>query len=173
MPSIQPSEQRRSHSTYVMTRAQAQASRAWWVVDATGKPLGRLASEVASVLRGKHKPQYTPHEDTGDFVIVVNADKVALTGAKLDKKFYYHHSGIPGGFRAESYRHLLARKGTFPVEKAVRGMLPKGVLGRQMITKLKIYVTPDHPHVAQQPRPLGSPGKTPAPDNVASAKAKG
>ncbi len=120
-----------------MTRAQAQSSRAWWVVDATGKPLGRLASEVASVLRGKHKPQYTPHEDTGDFVIVVNADKVALTGAKLDKKFYYHHSGIPGGFKAESYRHLLARKGTFPVEKAVRGMLPKGVLGRQMITKLK------------------------------------
>src|SRR6516164_3904010 len=89
--------------TYVMTTAEAQASRAWWVVDATGKPLGRLASEVAHVLRGKHKPQYTPHEDTGDFVVVVNADKVVLTGQKLDKKFYYRHSGIPGGFRAESY----------------------------------------------------------------------
>jgi large subunit ribosomal protein L13 len=140
--------------TYVMTKAQAQGSRAWWVVDATDKPLGRLASEVAKVLRGKHKPQYTPHEDTGDFVIVVNADKVRLTGTKLDNKFFYHHSGIPGGFRAESYRHLLARNGTFPVEKAVRGMLPKGVLGRQMLTKLKVYTTPDHPHVAQKPQPL-------------------
>jgi large subunit ribosomal protein L13 len=139
--------------TFVMTKAQANGSRAWWVVDAAGKPLGRLASEVAAVLRGKHKPQYTPHEDTGDFVIVVNADKVLLTGQKLDKKFYYHHSGIPGGFQAESYRHLLARNATFPVEKAVRGMLPKGVLGRQMFTKLKVYATPDHPHVAQQPSP--------------------
>src|ERR1700722_440386 len=142
------------HRTFVMTKAGAQSTRAWWVVDASGKALGRLASEVARVLRGKHKPQYTPHEDTGDFVIVVNADKVRLTGTKLDNKFYYHHSGIPGGFRAESYRHLLARDGTFPVEKAVRGMLPKGVLGRQMATKLKIYTTPDHPHVAQQPKPL-------------------
>src|SRR5581483_4635145 len=104
---------RGSHRTYVMTKAEAQGSRAWWVVDAADKPLGRLASEVARVLRGKHKPQYTPHEDTGDFVIVVNADKVKLTGAKLDKKFYYHHSGIPGGFTAESYRHLLERNGTF------------------------------------------------------------
>jgi large subunit ribosomal protein L13 len=145
---------RRTQTTFVMTKAQAQGSRAWWVVDAAGKPLGRLASEIASVLRGKHKPQYTPHEDTGDFVIVVNADKIALTGGKLDNKFYYRHSGIPGGFRAESYRHLLARKGTFPVEKAIRGMLPKGVLGRLMLTKLKVYATPDHPHAAQQPKPL-------------------
>jgi large subunit ribosomal protein L13 len=137
-----------------MTKAQAQSSRAWWVVDATGKALGRIASEVAHVLRGKHKPQYTPHEDTGDFVIVVNADKVMLTGNKLDKKFYSHHSGIPGGFKQESYRHLLARKATFPLEKAVRGMLPKGVLGRQMLTKLKLYATPDHPHAAQNPAPL-------------------
>jgi large subunit ribosomal protein L13 len=141
-------------TTYVMTKEQASSSRAWWVVDAADKPLGRLASEVAHVLRGKHKPQYTPHEDTGDFVIVVNADKVKLTGAKLDKKFYYHHSGIPGGFTAESYRHLLERNPTFPVEKAVKGMLPKGVLGRQMITKLKVYATPDHPHAAQKPLPL-------------------
>jgi large subunit ribosomal protein L13 len=143
-----------SHRTFVMTKAQASSSRAWWVVDATGKPLGRLASEVAHVLRGKHKPQYTPHEDTGDFVIVVNADKVLLTGGKLDKKFYYHHSGIPGGFSAESYRHLMARLPSFPVEKAVKGMLPKGVLGRQMITKLKVYATPDHPHAAQKPQAL-------------------
>jgi large subunit ribosomal protein L13 len=144
----------RAQKTFVMTKAQAQGSRAWWVVDAAGKPLGRLASEVARVLRGKHKPQFTPHEDTGDFVIVVNADKVLLTGQKLDKKFFYHHSGIPGGFQAESYRHLLARKATFPVEKAIRGMLPKGVLGRQMFTKLKVYAAPDHPHSAQKPSPL-------------------
>jgi len=142
------------HRTFVMTQAQATSSRAWWVVDATGKPLGRLASEVAHVLRGKHKPQYTPHEDTGDFVIIVNADKVLLTGDKPDKKFYYHHSGIPGGFTAESYRHLMARMPSFPLEKAVKGMLPKGVLGRQMITKLKVYATPDHPHAAQKPQPL-------------------
>ncbi len=143
-----------SHRTFVMTKAQATSSRAWWVVDATGKPLGRLASEVAHVLRGKHKPQYTPHEDTGDFVIVVNAGKVLLTGEKLDKKFYYHHSGIPGGFQAESYRDVLDREPTFPVEKAVKGMLPKGVLGREMLTKLKLYATPDHPHAAQKPQPL-------------------
>jgi large subunit ribosomal protein L13 len=148
---------RAPNKSFVMTKAQAQGSRAWWVIDATGKPLGRLASQVAHVLRGKHKPEYTPHEDTGDFVVVVNADKILLTGEKLDKKFYYRHSGIPGGFRAESYRDLLARDGTFPVEKAVRGMLPKGVLGRQMITKLKLYATPDHPHGAQKPLPLTSP----------------
>src|SRR5580700_11563300 len=145
---------RATHKSYVMTKAEAVTSRAWWVVDATGKPLGRLASQVASVLRGKHKPGYTPHEDTGDFVIVVNADKIALTGGKLDQKFYYHHSGIPGGFSAEPYRSLLARKGEFPVEKAVKGMLPKGVLGREMLTKLKVYTTPDHPHAAQKPQPL-------------------
>jgi large subunit ribosomal protein L13 len=156
MPSPETTQaaKRPRHKTYVMTKEEASGSRAWWVVDATAKPLGRLASEVAKVLRGKHKPQYTPHEDTGDFVIVVNADKIALTGNKLDKKFYYHHSGIPGGFTAESYRHLLARDGTFPVEKAVKGMLPKGVLGRQMLTKLKLYTTPDHPHAAQKPQPL-------------------
>ena len=143
-----------SHRTFVATKASAQASRAWWVVDATGKSLGRLASEVASVLRGKHKATFTPHEDTGDFVIVVNADKIRLTGTKLDNKFYYRHSGIPGGFKAESYRILLDKKPTFPVEKAVKGMLPKGVLGREMFTKLKVYATADHPHVAQQPKPF-------------------
>jgi large subunit ribosomal protein L13 len=140
--------------TFVASKAQAQANRAWFVVDAANKPLGRLASEIARVLRGKHKPTFTPHEDTGDFVVVVNADKIRLTGAKLDQKFYYHHSGIPGGFRTESYRHLLARKPEFPIEKAVRGMLPKNVLGRQMLSKLKVYATPDHPHAAQKPQPL-------------------
>jgi large subunit ribosomal protein L13 len=145
---------RNVQKSFVMTKQQAQRARAWWVIDASGKRLGRLASQVAHVLRGKHKPQYTPHEDTGDFVIVVNAHKVTLTGAKLDKKFAYRHSGIPGGFRSESYRSLLVRNPVFPVEKAVRGMLPKGVLGREMFTKLKVYATPDHPHAAQQPKPL-------------------
>lgn len=154
------SSTRGPNRSFVMTKAQAQSSRAWWVVDATGKPLGRLASQVAHVLRGKHKPQYTPHEDTGDFVIVVNADKILLTGAKLDKKMYYRHSGIPGGFRSESAKHLLARDGTVPVERAIRGMLPKGVLGRLMFTKLKVYTTPDHPHAAQQPKALPVPARS-------------
>jgi large subunit ribosomal protein L13 len=143
-----------AQKTFVATKVTAQADRAWFVVDATDKPLGRLASVVAHVLRGKHKPTFTTHEDTGDFVIVVNADKVKLTGNKLDGKFYYRHSGIPGGFRAEDYRHLLARDPVFPVEKAVKGMLPKNVLGRAMLTKLKVYATPDHPHAAQKPQPL-------------------
>ena len=140
--------------SFVATQVTAQADRVWFVVDAADKPLGRLASAVAHVLRGKHKPTYTTHEDTGDFVIVVNADKIKLTGNKLDAKLYQRHSGIPGGFRAESYRDLLARKPTFPVEKAVKGMLPKNVLGRNMLTKLKVYASPDHPHVAQKPVPL-------------------
>ena len=141
-------------STITAKKADADKSRVWFVVDATDKPLGRLASEIARVLRGKHKPIFTPHVDTGDFVIVVNAGKVKLTGNKLDKKFYYHHSGIPGGFKAEAYRSLLERKPEWPIEKAVKGMLPKNVLGRQMLTKLKVYATPDHPHAAQQPKPL-------------------
>jgi large subunit ribosomal protein L13 len=149
-----PTARRNPNRGFVATKEQAQESRAWWVVDATGKSLGRLASEVASVLRGKHKPTFTPHVDTGDFVVVVNADKVKLTGTKLDNKYYYSHSGIPGGFKQESYRHLLERKPTFPIEKAVKGMLPKNVLGREMLTKLKVYATPDHPHAAQKPQVL-------------------
>ena len=145
---------RNLHRSYVATPKDAVANRVWWVVDATDKPLGRLASHVASVLRGKHKPTYTPHEDAGDFVIVVNADKVKLTGNKLDQKLYSHHSGIPGGFKQVSYRTLLQNKPEFPIEKAVKGMLPKNVLGRQMFGKLKVYATPDHPHSAQQPKAL-------------------
>ena len=143
-----------SSRTFSAKKADADKNREWFVVDAADKSLGRLASEIARVLRGKHKPTYTPHIDTGDFVIVVNAGKVKLTGNKLDKKFYYHHSGIPGGFRAEAYRHLIERKPEMPIEKAVKGMLPKNVLGREMFTKLKVYATPDHPHAAQQPKPL-------------------
>ena len=143
-----------SQRTFVATKAYAEANRAWFVVDATDKSLGRLASQIASVLRGKHKPSYTTHEDTGDFVIVVNCDKIRLTGNKLDQKKLYTHSGIPGGFKAESYRHVLERKPELPIEKAVKGMLPKNVLGREMFTKLKVYSTPDHPHAAQKPQPL-------------------
>jgi large subunit ribosomal protein L13 len=143
--------------TFVAKPVTAHATRAWLVVDAADKPLGRLASEIARVLRGKHKASYTPHVDTGDYVIVVNADKVKLTGNKLDKKFYYRHSGIPGGFKATPYRTLLDEKPTLPVEKAVKGMLPHNVLGREMIKKLHVYATPDHPHAAQKPQPLTMP----------------
>ena len=128
--------------------------RKWFVVDATDVALGRLASRVATVLRGKHRPQYTPHADTGDFVIVLNAGKVKLTGNKREGKFYYRHSGYPGGLTAESYRHLLERKPELAIEKAVKGMLPKGSLGRQMRRKLKVYATGTHPHAAQKPEPL-------------------
>ena len=113
---------------------------------------GPCRVEIAHVLRGKHRPQFTPHVDTGDFVIVLNAAKVKLTGAKLDKKFYYHHSGFPGGFKAESYRPPHERKPELPIEKAVKGMLPKNVLGRQMLSKLKVYAGADHPHAAQKPQ---------------------
>lgn len=140
--------------TFSAKPAEAAASREWWVVDAEGKSLGRLASEIAKILRGKHKPTFTPHVDTGDFVIVINAAKVGLTGSKLDKKHYYRHSGSPGGFRAEPYRLLMNRKPEFPIQKAVKNMLPKNVLGRQMIGKLKVYATADHPHAAQKPQPL-------------------
>jgi large subunit ribosomal protein L13 len=140
--------------TFSANPADAQATRTWYVVNAEGQPLGRLASKIASVLSGKHKPSYTRHVDTGDFVVVVNAAKVQLTGNKLDQKHYYHHSAIPGGFKAESYRSLFERHPEFPIEKAVKGMLPKNPLGRQMLTKLKVYESADHPHAAQQPQPL-------------------
>ena len=153
-PEAGKAEPRNLHRSFVATPKTVAASRVWWVVDATDKPLGRLASHVASILRGKHKPTFTPHEDTGDFVVVVNADKVKLTGNKLDQKMYSSHSGIPGGFKQVSYRTLLADKPEFPIEKAVKGMLPKNVLGRQMFGKLKVYATPDHPHAAQAPKAL-------------------
>ncbi|MFK7985708.1 MAG: 50S ribosomal protein L13 [Sandaracinaceae bacterium] len=128
--------------------------RSWHVVDATNVPLGRLASNIATVLRGKHRPSYTPNADTGDFVIVINAEKVLLTGAKLDKKKYYRHSGSPGGLREEPYRDLLGRKPELAIEKAIKGMLPKNPLGRKMIKKLKVHAGATHPHEAQKPQPL-------------------
>ncbi|MCB0198844.1 MAG: 50S ribosomal protein L13 [Caldilineae bacterium] len=128
--------------------------REWFVIDASGQTLGRLASQISSVLRGKHKPTYAPHVDCGDFVVVVNAHKIRVTGRKLDQKFYYRHSGYPSGLTAVSLRDQLDRHPDRVIRLAVRGMLPKNRLGRQMIKKLKIYAAPDHPHEAQQPKPL-------------------
>ena len=131
-----------------------EIDRAWHVIDATDVVLGRLASQVATLLRGKHKPVFAPHVDTGDFVIIVNAAKVALSGNKLHDKKAYRHSGYPGGLRAFSYGELMEKNPERAVEKAVRGMLPKNALGRKMLTKLKVYAGPDHPHQAQMPEPF-------------------
>lgn len=131
-----------------------EIEREWYVVDAEGKTLGRLASRIAPILRGKHKPTYTPHLDCGDFVIVINADKVRVTGRKLDQKFYHHHSGYPGGLKSVSLRDQLAQHPERVIQAAVKGMLPKNKLGRRVIKKLKIYASDGHPHEAQQPRTL-------------------
>ena len=125
--------------------------RKWYVIDADGVVLGRLASQVALMLRGKHKPTFTPHVDTGDYIIVVNTDKIAMTGRKLDQKIYYHHTGYPGGLKETKYRDLLANNSEFAFKKAVRGMLPKGPLGNKMFKKLKVYAGPEHEHAAQKP----------------------
>lgn len=131
-----------------------EVERNWWVVDAEGKTLGRLASQIATILRGKHKPIYTPHVDCGDFVIVVNADKVELTGNKLDTKIYYRHSQYPGGLYTRTAREFREKAPDRMIEKAVKGMLPKNRLARKQIRKLKVYAGPTHPHQAQQPKPL-------------------
>lgn len=131
-----------------------EVERKWYVVDASGKTLGRLASEVAKILRGKHKPIYTPHVDTGDHVIIINAEKVHLTGKKLDQKVYRRHSGYPGGLKEIKYRELMQTKPEFVVYEAVRGMLPHNSLGRKMIKKLRVYAGPNHNHEAQKPEVL-------------------
>ena len=128
--------------------------RQWYIIDAEGLRLGRLASEIAKILRGKNKPTYTPHLDTGDFVIIVNADKVAVTGRKASQKLYRRHSGRPGGMKVETFEKLQARIPERIIEQAVRGMLPKNRLGRQLFTKLKVYAGAEHPHAAQQPQVL-------------------
>jgi large subunit ribosomal protein L13 len=133
-----------------------EITREWYLVDAEGKTLGRLATQIADTLRGKRKPQYTPHVDTGDFVVVVNAEKIQVTGNKLDQKRYYRHSGYPGGLRSRTLREQLDRRPTEVLRVAVKGMLPKNRLARQQITKLKIYAGPEHPHEAQNPKPLES-----------------
>jgi large subunit ribosomal protein L13 len=136
------------------TPKAAEIQRAWYVVDADGLVLGRLATEVARVLRGKHKPIFTPNLDTGDHVIIVNADKVVLTSDKGDRKKVYRHSGYPGGLKTETFGSLLARRPEEAVRRSIRGMIPKTRLGRQQLTKLKVYAGPTHPHAAQQPQPL-------------------
>ena len=132
----------------------ATIDRKWYVVDAEGKTLGRLASEVAKVLRGKNKPQFTPHVDTGDYVIIVNADKIKVTGKKLEQKIYYNHSDYVGGMRETTLKEMLAKKPERVIELAVKGMLPKGPLGRSMYTKLFVYAGPEHKHEAQKPEAL-------------------
>jgi large subunit ribosomal protein L13 len=138
--------------TYVATPATRE--RNWLVVDATGKTLGRLATQIADTLRGKRKAEYTPHCDVGDFVIVVNAEKVTVTGNKRQEKRYYRHSGFPGGLRSRTFEEMIARRPEEVLRLAVKGMLPRSRLGRQQLRKLKIYAGPDHPHQAQQPAPM-------------------
>jgi large subunit ribosomal protein L13 len=136
------------------TAKPGELERRWYLVDAEGKTLGRLATQIADTLRGKGKPQFTPHVDTGDFVVVVNAEKIAVTGNKLDEKMYHRHSGYPGGLRSRTLREQLDRQPAEVLRKAVKGMLPRNRLGRAQLTKLKIYAGPEHPHEAQAPEPL-------------------
>jgi large subunit ribosomal protein L13 len=138
--------------TYVATPATRE--RNWLVVDASGQTLGRLATQIANALRGKRKPEYTPHCDVGDFVIVVNAEKVAVTGKKRETKIYYRHSGYPGGLRSRTFNDMLERRPEEIIRLAVKGMLPRTRLGRAQLRKLKVYAGPDHPHAAQQPQPM-------------------
>ncbi len=138
--------------TFMQRKEDVQ--RDWYVVDATGKTLGRLASEIAKILMGKHKPTYTPHVDGGDFVVVVNAEKVFVTGKKLDKKVYYWHTGYPGGLKQTTLRELLQKKPEEVIRLAVRGMLPKNKLRDRRMKRLKVYAGPEHPHKAQNPKPL-------------------
>jgi large subunit ribosomal protein L13 len=143
--------------TYVATPTDRE--RDWLVVDAAGQTLGRLATQIADTLRGKRKPQYTPHIDTGDFVIVVNAEKIAVTGNKLADKRYYRHSGYPGGLRSRTLQEMLNRRPEEVIRKAVRGMMPRNRLGRKQLTKLKVYAGPEHPHAAQRPQPMQTAGR--------------
>ena len=136
------------------TAKPREIEQTWYLVDAEGRTLGRLATQIAELLRGKGKPQYTPHIDTGDFVVVVNAEKIAVTGKKLEEKMYYRHSGYPGGLRERTLREQLERQPTEVLRKAVKGMLPRNKLGRAQLTKLKIYAGPEHPHEAQAPTTL-------------------
>jgi len=136
------------------TPKKSEIERAWYVVDADGLTLGRMSTEVARVLRGKHKPTFAPHIDTGDHVIIINADKVVLSSGKAEQKIVYRHSGYPGGIRSRTYAQLLGQRPQEAVRRTIRGMLPKNRLGRAQISKLKVYAGPDHPHAAQKPQPL-------------------
>ncbi|MDX1347176.1 MAG: 50S ribosomal protein L13 [Thiomicrorhabdus chilensis] len=132
----------------------AEIKRDWYIVDAEGKTLGRLAADIASRLRGKHKPEYTPHADCGDYIVVINAEKIAVTGKKRNDKMYYHHTGYVGHLKSTNFEKLIDKAPQRPIEFAVKGMLPKGPLGRAMFKKLKVYAGTDHPHTAQQPKAL-------------------
>jgi large subunit ribosomal protein L13 len=147
---------RRKEREVLKTHAvkESEIERRWYIVDAAGQPLGRLATRVATVLKGKHKPMYTTHMDVGDYVVVVNAEKIYLSGQKMTQKVYKHHSGHPGGLKIEPVRHVLETFPTRVVERAVKGMLPKNALGNKMLKKLKIYAGPTHPHAAQQVQPF-------------------
>ena len=136
------------------TAKPKEIEQRWYVVDAEGQTLGRLATRIADTLRGKRKPQYTPHIDTGDFVVVVNAEKIAVTGNKLQQKLYYRHSGYPGGIKSRTLAEMLDRRPEEVIRKAVKGMLPRNRLARKQLTKLKVYAGPDHPHAAQKPQPM-------------------
>lgn len=140
--------------TFFLRKEDAQEGQKWFLVDAEGRTLGRLASRIATLLRGKHKPVFTPHVDAGDYVVVINAEKVALTGRKLKDKVYYRHSGYPGGIRGTTAEEMLKTHPERVIEMAVQGMLPKGRLGREILRKLKVYAGPHHPHEAQRPEPL-------------------
>jgi large subunit ribosomal protein L13 len=142
------------NKTYTATQKDIEASRKWYVVDAEGQVLGRLASKVALILRGKHKPMYTPNLDTGDYVIIINAGKITVTGNRMEDKRYYHHSHMIGGIKSIRLKDQLIRFPERPIEDAIRGMLPKNALGRQMFRKLKVYAGSDHPHTAQNPEKL-------------------
>src|ERR1700727_2083901 len=152
-PDQTTTDTRRLRTVRTFSPKDSDITRQWHVIDATDVVLGRLASHAAVLLRGKHKPIFAPHVDTGDFVIVINADKVALTGTKLEDKRAYRHSGYPGGLRSISYADMMAKHPTRAVEKAIKGMLPKNSLGRKTLSKLKVYAGPTHPHQAQQPQP--------------------
>ena len=141
-------------ATKTYTAKPTEREREWLLLDANGKTLGRLATQIADLLRGKRKPAYTPHVNTGDFVVVVNAEKVAVTGSKRTDKRYYRHSGYPGGLRSRSFEEMIARRPEEVIRLAVKGMMPRNRLARKQITKLKIYAGPEHPHAAQQPRAL-------------------
>jgi large subunit ribosomal protein L13 len=149
-----PFEKKQGLELKTYSAKKGEISRDWYVVDAEGQILGRLATQIADRLRGKGKPGYTPHVDTGDFVVVVNAEKIAVTGSKLDSKLYYRHSGYPGGLKQRTLRDELELRPTEVLRKAVKGMLPRNRLARQQITKLKIYAGPEHPHEAQAPKPF-------------------
>ena len=140
-----------AQKTYRTKQSDAEASRRWWLIDAEGQTLGRLATQVATLLRGKHKAIFTPHLDVGDYVVIINSEKIVVSGRRLEQKQYYRHSGYPGGLRSRTLGELMERRPERVIELAVRGMLPSNALGRRMLRKLRVYVGPVHPHAAQQP----------------------